>query len=203
MPENPADAAPLEPGKSFDIVVVCTGNRFRSPLTEALIRRATGDLPVRVRSAGTLEVGPAAALEHAVEAARAIGIDLSEHRARSLTGDDLSAADLVLGFERNHVATAVIDSAAPRARTFTLPQLVSLLEELAVPEQPDAIARARVAIEMADAARAAAGTPFEMAELADPIGRPAREQDEIARELQVLTERLVALLCGRTAARAR
>jgi protein-tyrosine phosphatase len=184
-------------GHAFEIVVICTGNRFRSPLAESLLRNATGGLPVRIRSAGTMELGSAAVLAEALEAAGRYGADLSAHRARSLAGEDLSRVDLVLGFERSHVATAVIEAAASRERTFTLPHLVSLLEHVSVPERFDAIDRARTAIALADDARASSSSPFDMPELHDPIGRSAREQREIASEVHLLTKRLVPLLFGR------
>ena len=181
---------------TFEIVVICTGNRFRSPLAEALLRRELRDLPVQVRSAGTMELGSAAVLEYAGEAAGDYGIDLSAHRARSLTGDDLSEVDLILGFERTHVATAVVEARAPRARTFTVPHLVRLLEDLAVSQDLNPIERSRTAISMADDLRAISGSPFDMPELRDPIGRSAREQREIASELHRLTLRLAELLFG-------
>jgi protein-tyrosine phosphatase len=188
-------------GHAFEIVVICTGNRFRSPLAESLLRNAaaTGGLPVRIRSAGTMELGSAAVLEEALEAAGKYGADLSAHRARSLAGEDLSRVDLILGFERSHVATAVIEAAASRERTFTLPHLVSLLDQVSVPERSDAIERARTAVALADHARASASSPFDMPELHDPIGRSAREQREIASEVHLLTKRLVPLLFGRYA----
>jgi hypothetical protein len=40
---------------SFEVVFVCTGNRFRSPLAAALFGRATAGLPVSVSSRGTLD----------------------------------------------------------------------------------------------------------------------------------------------------
>ena len=42
--------------REFEVVFVCTGNRFRSPLAESLLRAATEGLPVRVRSLGMLRV---------------------------------------------------------------------------------------------------------------------------------------------------
>ena len=41
----------------LQVVFVCTGNRFRSPLAAALFREATSGLPVDVRSMGTSVTG--------------------------------------------------------------------------------------------------------------------------------------------------
>ena len=63
-------------------------------------------------------------------AAEAQGIDVAAHRSRLL--DSIAAADLVVGFERIHVAAAVVDGGAQRDRVFTLPELVPLLERAGV-----------------------------------------------------------------------
>ena len=113
----------------FDIVFICTGNRFRSVIGEGLMKRLTEGLPVQTTSAGTLDLGPVAALPEALELAPSLDLDLTEHRARCVRNVDLSEADLVLGFEYQHLAAAVTEGAARRERTFTVPELVLLLEE--------------------------------------------------------------------------
>ena len=118
MPEDP-----------FDVVFICTGNRFRSAIGEGLMRRLTEGLPVRTTSAGTLDLGPVGALPEALELGPSLDLDLNEHRARCVSNVDLSDADLVLGFEYHHLAAAVTEGGARRERAFTLPELVTLLEE--------------------------------------------------------------------------
>ena len=113
-------AAPLR------VVFVCTGNRFRSPLGAALFAKAAG-AQATVESAGTLELGARPAFAETIEEGGRLGVDLSGHRARYLGRVDLSSADLVLGFEQMHVATAVVDAGAERDRSFTLPELVDLV----------------------------------------------------------------------------
>lgn len=180
----------------LEIVFVCTGNRFRSPLAEALFRRAAGPLPIAVRSLGTLELGSLAPLDEALDEAGRLGLDLSGHRSRSLVGERLDGADLVLGFERMHVVTSVVDAEAPRDRTFTLPELVGLLDQTEPVAAHDAIERARRAIELAAAARPADPSLIGQPELPDPLGKPREVARETADRIQELTARLARALFG-------
>ena len=70
----------------------------------------------------------APALPEAVTAGRRRGVDLAAHVSRSLRDADLAQADLVLGFEPQHVRTAVVDARANIARTFLLAELIPLLD---------------------------------------------------------------------------
>jgi protein-tyrosine phosphatase len=182
----------------FGVVFVCTGNRFRSPLAAAIFREATAGLPVRVSSAGTLELGAMPALEEALEAGSRIGVDLTSHRSRGLIGLDLSAADLVVGFERHHLGAAVLDASAPRHRVFTLPEIVTLLERLPDPEPVDALERARRLVALAAESRGQE-TWRTTSELEDPIGLSRGKQRSIAEQVRELTERLSRALFRGTA----
>ena len=79
----------------FDhILVLCTGNICRSPVAEALLRAA---LPGKlVSSAGLGALVGHKADATAAELASQAGLNLSEHRARQVTGDMLRQADLIL-----------------------------------------------------------------------------------------------------------
>ena len=185
------------PAETFEIVVICSGNRFRSPLVAAYLRKATDGLPVRVGSAGTLDLGGLPALEGAAAAAAdELGLDLTDHVSRFVGNVPLDGADLVLGFERMHVTTAVVDCAAKRERTFTLPELVALLAQWEPPQAADPLDRARLAIEQADRARGRDST-LRVPEIADPIGTSAKAQRRTALELTDLGGRLVTELFGR------
>lgn len=176
----------------FDVVFICTGNRFRSAIGEGILRRLTEGLPVRTTSAGTLDLGPVGVLPEALELAPELDLDLGEHRARCVRDVDLSEADLVLGFEHAHVASAVVDAGARRDRTFTVPELVTLLESGGPPADGDAVSAARAAVQRADEARTSAPRP----EVPDPLGGSAEVFRSTAFEVQALTERLAQLLFG-------
>jgi protein-tyrosine phosphatase len=182
---------------TLEVVFICTGNRFRSPLAEALFRRAAGELPVAVRSLGTLDLGPLPPLDGALEEAARLDLDLSAHRSSPLAGERLAEADLVLGFERMHVVTAVVDAEAPRERTFTLPELVELLARTTGPRAADPIERARLAIELAAAERPDDPRLIGLPELPDPLGKPPEVVRKIAGRIDVLTAELARALFAR------
>jgi protein-tyrosine phosphatase len=178
----------------FTIVFVCTGNRFRSPLAEALLRRAADGIPVRVGSLGTLELGPVPALPEAIEEAERIGVSLERHVARSLTGQELGEADLVVGFERMHVVAAVVDAGARKERTFTLPELVGLLGRIELAGDDDPVARARGLVERASAARLQDPPLPGVPEVTDPLGRPRSFFRQTADRVDALVGRLAGEL---------
>jgi protein-tyrosine phosphatase len=177
----------------FDVVVICSGNRFRSPIAEAVLRRAAEGLPVRVRSFGTLDLPSGRALSEALELAPGYGLDLMSHRSLPLTGTDLSDADLVIGFEQVHVSKAVVGARARRERTFLMTDLVAGLDEAEPTHEDGVVERARAAVRQADQARAAHRFPQE---IADPIGGPAAGYRTIADEVYRLTTRVAERLFG-------
>ena len=167
----------------LNVVFVCTGNQFRSPLAAAVFLREAEGQPVRASSCGTSAFAGSPAFAEAVDLMGGLSVDLSEHRSREL--GSLADADLVIGFERTHVERAVVDAGAPRERTLTLPQAVELLE--AAPNGGSA--RERLA-----ALRP--GSVLDAPEIDDPIGLPKRRQLEIVREVERLATRLASALFG-------
>jgi protein-tyrosine phosphatase len=176
----------------FDVVVICSGNRFRSPIAEAVLRREADGLPVRVRSFGTMDLPSGHALSEALELAPGYGLDLMSHRSRPLAGTDLSDADLVIGFEQIHVATAVVGAKAQRERTFLITELVAGLDEATPPQADGIVERARALVRKADEARKAA--PRIPQEIADPIGGPAAGYRNTADKVYRLTTRVAERL---------
>jgi protein-tyrosine-phosphatase len=175
----------------FAIVFVCTGNRARSALAEAIFRREAAGVDIVVASVGTMDVGPLPPFDLALEAGRRLGVDLSNHRATPLREVDLSRADLVLGFEVSHISAAVVEGGAHAERTFLLEELVRLLD---VPNgKTSPCGDARRAIATADSRRIRT-RPDPALVIDDVIGKPPRAVWETATAIDLAVRRLVALL---------
>ena len=180
----------------FRAVFVCTGNRFRSPLAAALFRREAEQLgaSVDVQSYGLLELDGSPVLGEALELGDGFGVELASHRSRALQSGALEDADLVVGFERVHVAAAVVDAGARREVTYTLPELVSLLAEVRQRPSEPAAAGARELVLAASSRRAEAESFTDVPELADPLGQPYLRQEELAVRVADLTQALARRL---------
>ena len=92
-----------EAGARQRLLLVCYGNICRSPMAEALLRRALeraglGQSYV-VRSAGVGALPGTPAARGALEAARNAGLDLSSHRARRLTPEMAREAHVVVALD--------------------------------------------------------------------------------------------------------
>jgi protein-tyrosine-phosphatase len=190
-------------GNKFSIAFVCTGNRFRSVLAEAYVRRLTLGLPVTTESFGTLQLRGVPALPEAAELARASGVDVSAHASRWIRGQHLEELDLVLGFDETHVREAVVEAGAPRERTFGMRHFVRLLDSL--PEPPgdeSAVVRARSLVRQADELRRADMPPVYADNMPDPLGKPWKLQRDTAAEIRELALAVTARLFGVTGAHA-
>jgi arsenate reductase (thioredoxin) len=90
------------------VLILCTGNSARSQMAEGLLRHVAGDR-FEVESAG---VAPSLVRAEAIAAMAEIGIDISDHRSKSLKE--------FLGREFDYVIT-VCDNAADNCPVFPGP----------------------------------------------------------------------------------
>ncbi len=88
------------------ILFVCTGNTCRSPMAEGIFRKMMQerDMEEKVlcQSAGLSAVEGAPVSENAVLACREIGVDISQHTARRITGEELPVWDLYFPMSKTH-----------------------------------------------------------------------------------------------------
>jgi protein-tyrosine phosphatase len=179
------------------ILLVCTGNICRSPMAEAFIRyelEQRGLDGMRVESSGVQGWADAPATMEALNALREQGLDLSVHRARRLDAAMVESADLVLALSSEH--RDAVEELVPAAadRTFTLKELVHLVERATVPnlEGSDPDEALRTAVEAAAELRAS-DPAFHLfdEDVGDPIGLGIESYRAVAVEIQDLSRRLI------------
>ena len=88
------------------ILFVCTGNTCRSALADAIARKLVverGIPDIEVVSAGTSAWDGAPASDGALLVGMERGLDLSQHRAQTLTREVVRDADLVLAMGPHHL----------------------------------------------------------------------------------------------------
>ncbi len=100
------------------ILFVCSGNTCRSPMAEAIARKYLAERMsvspdelenrgISVMSAGSFAMRRCAGGRAAVEALRAMGVDLSRHRSQALSVELVHQADFIYTMTRNHARTVV------------------------------------------------------------------------------------------------
>lgn len=99
------------------VLFICLGNVCRSPYGARLL--AAREPRLTVESAGF--IGPdRPPPDNAQKVARARGVDHADHRSRLITSDLLEAADVIMLFDRFHVARLHAFGGAPPGRVFWL-----------------------------------------------------------------------------------
>jgi protein-tyrosine phosphatase len=104
------------------VLVMCTANRCRSPIVEGLLRARIDPGCVAVSSAGFLESGRPAE-SGVLGVLDPMGIDMHDHRSRSVDRDLLDHSDLVITMEVAHLMSISELSMEAYRRSFTLLEL--------------------------------------------------------------------------------
>lgn len=191
-------------GPMAQVLIVCTGNICRSPMAEGFLRsaferRLGGEAPL-VASAGLIAHDGGAATPEAVRAAAELGADIADHTACRLLVHNARAAEVVVGMAAEHRDEIVLKVPEAAPKTFSLKELVRLLEVAPEPATRGAPAEALAArIAEADRLRRDGfrGNPRDE-DVADPLGMPLDGYRRIALELDAWCERLAAALFDRS-----
>lgn len=112
------------------LLFVCTGNICRSPMAEGLFRHLTAKMGGRYRalSAGVGAIDGMPPSAHAVQALRALGIDIAHQRSQALTADLVRQADLILGMTHGHTNAVMLMYPGAAEKTFLLREFDDGLE---------------------------------------------------------------------------
>jgi protein-tyrosine phosphatase len=179
-----------------EVLFLCTANVCRSPMAQALLSDRLAGLgqAAIVRSGGMLVDGEPPRPE-AITAMAGYGLDITSHRSRRVTADDLDRADLTLAMARENLRYAVVAAPAIWPRAFTLPELVRRGAAIGrrLPEESLADWLARV---HDGRDRAALLGDSADDDVADPTGGPQRGYTETAAILSSLADELVRLCWG-------
>jgi protein-tyrosine-phosphatase len=184
------------------ILFVCTGNICRSPMAEGFTKELlqAADADVHVSSSGVIGWEGSGASPEAVDVVTERGVDISGHEARRLDRSQVDAADLIVCMAAEHLEAVLRQVPEAEPKTFTLKELVRLLEQMPSlkPEgEPAQMMRRRVAA--ADQFRASgfAGN-LEDEDITDPLGMGVEMFRAVAWDLEEWCGRLVDALLGRT-----
>lgn len=173
------------------VLVVCTGNICRSPIGEAALRARLAHAVVTSAGTDARDGGPAT--DGSVVAGAERGFDLAGHRSRRLTVGLVQDAALVVAMTRGHRDAIVRAVPTAADRTFTLKELVLLLE---AGDEPSGDLAARVS---EAARRRAAAPPDGDLDVDDPYGDVLDAYRRIAAEIDDWSERLARRLGERLA----
>lgn len=160
--------------RTFRILVVCTGNICRSPLTEKFLQcgfDAMAPAQFEVSSAGTSGLTGDNVTPQISRIAAPHGITFDGFRARRLEIEHISVADLVLTMERAHRATVVQMLPSALRHTFTLREFARVLPLVPAENSSSPIERWRSLAALAQRYRRPVLGDGASDDVVDPIGR--------------------------------
>ena len=106
--------------KTAHILFVCTGNICRSPFAHAFLTKLIHQRQLQgiaVESSGLLALPGNSATHMAQRVAAEFGVDLTEHRAKSVSKDLVAWSSLILVMEKTHQDTLLVDFPEAKGKT--------------------------------------------------------------------------------------
>jgi protein-tyrosine phosphatase len=178
----------------MQVLFVCTGNIFRSPMAQGFLIALAADrgLETTAMSAGTVP-GDRPISPNALKVMGEDAHTMADHRSRSLVAEELRDADVVVGMERVHVREAVVLEPEVWPKAFTLKELVRRGEAVG-PRRPDQSVGTWLALVGAGRTRASLMGDSEEDDVADPFSAPLPVLRATAKEIRDLVGRLLDLL---------
>ena len=178
------------------VLVVCTANQCRSPMGEAIARRALerAGIDAAVASAGTHAVEGVPATEGAELTVHKLGLDVSRHLSRPIDEALIAHASMVWCMERMHVVEVCRVWPDAFAKTFTVKDLARrTIDCHRHPSEPVDHWLLRVG-EGRTTAEMLGHSPDD--DIADPIGRSLRRYRRAAESITLAVETVVVGLNG-------
>ena len=109
--------------KTFNVLLVCTGNTCRSPMAAGILKKMLVDEKVSgisVYSAGTAAMEGMPATELAAKTTAEWGMDISEHRSQPVTDALVEQADLILTMTPEHREEVLLHDVGAAGKIFLL-----------------------------------------------------------------------------------
>lgn len=135
------------------ILIICTANICRSPMAMGLLndrlRQAGLNGQVAVTSAGVYGLDGSPASQPGVEVLAERGIDISAHRAHTVTEREVAEADLVLVMEEAHRRTLFYNYPHLLGKIFLLSEMSGAYGDIKDPYRKPKEEYARTANELA------------------------------------------------------
>ncbi|MER5463008.1 low molecular weight phosphatase family protein [Streptomyces sp. NPDC002668] len=181
----------------FRVLTVCTGNLYRSPIAECLLRQrlATPPESIHVSSAGTEAVPGTSVAATAASLVVGRDVDPSGMVTRRLTARLVESADLVLGAATEHREAAVrLSPVRALSRAFTLREFARLVRAEDAAGLVDPAARFAALVEGAATRRGAVGAAGADDDVSDPLGASPAEARECVTRIEESVERIAAAM---------